>query len=112
MITSSMNNTENSESESIEVVNKPSIRNGKLRWLMLIFGCMFLMGSYYCYDIPASCATYFGDAPYGYGAGKINLMYQIYSFPNIVLPLLGGILIDKIGVKISLMLFTILLTLG
>jgi hypothetical protein len=66
---------------------------------MLIFGCMFLMGSYYCYDIPTACAIPFGKPPYSYGATKINLMFQIYSFPNIILPLLGGILIDKIGVK-------------
>lgn len=29
------------------------IRQTNLRWLMLTFGCAFLMGSYYCYDIPA-----------------------------------------------------------
>lgn len=39
-------------------------------------------------------------------------MYSIYSLPNTVLPLFGGILIDKIGVKISLIIFTTLLTLG
>jgi len=29
-----------------------------------------------------------------------NLMYSVYSFPNIILPILSGILIDKIGKNI------------
>ena len=33
--------------------NKPSIRKSGLRWVMLAFGCLFLMGSYFCYDNPA-----------------------------------------------------------
>ena len=30
---------------------------------------------------------------------QYNLLYSIYSFPNIVLPLIGGYLVDKIGKK-------------
>jgi hypothetical protein len=37
---------------------KTTIRSTGLRWLMLVFGCWFLMGSYYCYDIPASLSVY------------------------------------------------------
>ena len=33
--------------------NKP-IRQTGLRWLVLACGCCFLMGSYFCYDIPAT----------------------------------------------------------
>ena len=29
------------------------VRQTGLRWLMLAFGCLFLMGSYFCYDNPA-----------------------------------------------------------
>jgi MFS family permease len=57
------------------------------------------MGSYFCFDIPASLNTYFLAAPFGYSSAKIASMYSIYSLPNTVLPLFGGSLIDKIGVK-------------
>lgn len=39
-------------------------------------------------------------------------MYVVYSFPNMILPLLGGVFLDKIGIKIGLMMFTIILTIG
>jgi|ERR1712166_179545 len=109
-----VNDSENLDELKVdgEEEDKPSIRNGKLRWLMLVFGCFFLMGSYFCFDIPASLGPYFKKPPYNYGSKQIALMYSVYSFPNTVLPLVGGVLIDKIGVKISLVGFTTILTIG
>lgn len=41
-----------------------------------------------------------------------NLMYSAYSYPNIVLPLLGGLIIDRYGYsRISILLF-FLITVG
>ena len=39
-------------------------------------------------------------------------LYSVYSFPNIVLPLVGGIIVDRWGVAKSLCLFTLLILLG
>ena len=36
---------------------------------------------------------------------KYNQLYSMYSYPNIILPLFGGMLIDKIGINISLIIF-------
>ena len=68
---------------------------------MLIFGCFFLMGSYYCYDNPAALASYLEDTtqPWYLTSRQVNVLYSVYSLPNTVLPLLGGILLDKIGIK-------------
>jgi len=79
---------------------------------MLVFGCFFLMGSYFCYDIPSSLGGYFKKEPYEWESNKVALMFSVYSLPNTVLPLVGGILIDKIGVKVSLIGFTTILTIG
>jgi len=38
---------------------------------------------------------------------QFNLLYALYAFPNIIVPLLGGILIDKYGARIIL-IFTAL----
>ncbi len=55
---------------------------------------------------------------------QFNLLYSVYSFPNVILPLLGGFFIDKIGRRYlplsaycydprpSLMLFVTLVTVG
>lgn len=66
---------------------------------MLTFGCVFLMGSYFCYDIPAVAMTTFENDYYNLSALQVNLMYIVYSAPNTVLPLLGGMFLDKIGVR-------------
>jgi hypothetical protein len=66
---------------------------------MLVFGCVFLMGSYFCYDIPGVAATTFENTYYDLTPLQVNEMYIIYSLPNTVLPLLGGIFLDKIGIR-------------
>lgn len=76
-----------------------SIRQTGLRWLMLTFGCIFLMGSYFCYDIPGVAQKTFEDPPYNLTALQVNEMYIVYSVPNLVLPLAGGIFLDKIGIR-------------
>ena len=78
---------------------KTSIRQTNVRWLMLVFGCIFLMGSYFCYDIPGVAQSTFEDDYYHLSPIQVNDMYIIYSLPNTVLPLLGGIFLDKIGIR-------------
>jgi len=43
---------------------------------------------------------------------KFNMLYSIYSLPNIILPFFGGMLIDKIGVRVSILIFSTILILG
>ncbi|KAF9963817.1 hypothetical protein BGZ65_010881 [Modicella reniformis] len=42
----------------------------------------------------------------------LNLLYSIYSFPNIVLPLVGGLLIDRLSASKMLMVFGLLVCVG
>ena len=65
----------------------------------MVFGCIFLMGSYFCYDIPAVAFETFKGAPYDLTDLQINMMYIVYAAPNTVLPLLGGIFLDAIGIR-------------
>jgi MFS family permease len=41
-----------------------------------------------------------------------NLMYAVYSFPNIILPFIGGILITKYGSSIIYLIFALLILIG
>jgi nitrate/nitrite transporter NarK len=40
------------------------------------------------------------------------MLYAIYSYPNIILPFIGGVAIDKIGAGPSGMICSIILTAG
>ena len=96
----------------LEIVPKRSIRQTNLRWVMLVFGCIFLMGSYFCYDIPGVAQKTFEGPNYNLTGSQVEMMYVVYSVPNTVLPLFGGIFLDVIGMRIGLLLFTTILTLG
>jgi MFS family permease len=43
---------------------------------------------------------------------KYNMLYSVYSYPNVILPLVGGVLIDKIGINFAIILFSTLLVIG
>ena len=78
---------------------------------MLFMACCFLLGSYYCYDIPGVLETQI-ESDFDVPATKSSLLYTVYSIPNMVLPLFGGILLDSLGIRIGVLLFTSVLTLG
>ena len=98
--------------EDISVVEvTQSFRQTKWRWAALFFACFFLLGSYFCYDNPNALS----DQLQNYVATsdvKYNMLYSVYSYPNVILPLIGGVLIDKIGINFSIILFSSLLVLG
>lgn len=86
----------------------------KVRWLMLSLTSMLMMGSYYCYDNPAALYKnlqdrfYFEDKFDYY----FDLLYSVYSLPNIVLPMAGGLLVDRLGVNFALNLFACAILIG
>ena len=41
-----------------------------------------------------------------------NLLYSVYSYPNTVLPIFGGIFLDIIGLRLGILVFSGILTLG
>jgi len=103
--------TDESRTEQEEEFKKGA-RQSALRWVLLTFGNFFLFGSYYCYDIPSALSIDLKSGPDGLSDKEYNALYSVYSFPNIILPLLGGIIADKIGVKISLMMFSTFVVIG
>lgn len=43
---------------------------------------------------------------------QFNALYSVYSFPNIVLPFLGGYLVDRLGLTVAAMSFLSFCLLG
>jgi len=83
----------------------------QLRWVMLLLAALASTSMTYCPLIPVALETAFTN---GLGIDNLqyNAIFSAYSLPNMVLPLLGGVFIDYIGVTKSLMMFCALLFIG
>ena len=74
------------------------------RWLVLIFVSLAMFGSYYAYDALSPIADVLKQQ-LGFTDLDIGFLQAIYSFPNIFTVLIGGFIIDRIGLRKSLMIF-------
>jgi len=81
------------------------------RWAVLFFISMAMFGNYYIYDSISPLADLL-KFQLGFSDGNIGLLNAIYSFPNIIMVLIGGILIDKIGTRRSVSIFSVLVMIG
>ncbi|KAI9096985.1 major facilitator superfamily domain-containing protein [Phlyctochytrium arcticum] len=89
--------------------------NPHLRWAILMLTCTLLFGNYYAYDNPAALnkplQEYLGH-DYDSWQYELNLLYSVYSFPNMFLPFLGGQLVDRLDVKKVLIFFSAIVCMG
>jgi MFS family permease len=81
------------------------------RWCMLLMACCFTLGSTFCYDNPGPLETQL-EKDFNMDSFHYSLLYTVYSLPNMVLPIFGGLFLDKIGIRSGLILFTFILTIG
>ena len=91
------------------------------KWRMLFFICMLYFGKQFIYDFPSSFGmgegatieSRFSASDVEYNNRMNQALYSIYAYPNMILALAGGILIDKIlGIRKSVVLFSTLITVG
>ncbi|MDI6766857.1 MAG: MFS transporter [Bacteroidota bacterium] len=80
-------------------------------WMVLLFISLAMFGNYYIYDSISPLADVL-KAQLGFSDSEIGLLNGIYSFPNIIMVLIGGIIIDRIGTRKSVFIFTVLIMLG
>ena len=78
---------------------------------MLIFCCLLAFGPYFCYDTPAALENEI-ESLFQISTTQYGYLYSVYAFPNLVLPLVGGVLYDKLGARKSMILFSSFSTLG
>ena len=78
---------------------------------MLLFVSLAMFGNYYVYDCISPLADVL-KAQLGFSDANIGLLQAIYSMPNIVMVLIGGIIIDRIGTKRSTLMFAAVCLVG
>src|SRR5713101_1675295 len=81
------------------------------RWLVLIFVSLAMFGSYYVYDALSPLADVLKQQ-LGFSDLDIGFLQAIYSFPNIFTVVVGGFIIDRIGLRKALMIFAVLSFVG
>lgn len=81
------------------------------RWLVLIFVSLAMFGSYYAYDALSPLADVLKEQLH-FTDQNIGFLQAMYSFPNIFTVVIGGVVIDRIGLRKSLMIFAVLSCIG
>ena len=81
------------------------------RWMVLLIVTIAVSGSYYVYDALSPLADVLKQQ-LGFSDSNIGLLQAIYSFPNIFTVVIGGFIIDRLGLRKSLMIFGVLCLIG
>ena len=81
------------------------------RWLVLIFVSLTMFGNYYVYDCIAPIADLLAKQ-LGFSDSNIGLLQAIYSIPNVVMVLIGGYIVDRIGTRKAIFIFGTLCFIG
>lgn len=78
---------------------------------MLLAVSVAMFGNYYAYDSIGPLADSL-QRLLGYTDTQIGTLNAIYSFPNILMVLIGGVIVDRIGTRKSTLLFACICFLG
>lgn len=81
------------------------------RWVLLALVGLMPFGSYFAYDSIGALSTMIMEGM-GVDQEAIGLLYSFYSWPNVIMVLIGGILIDRLGTRRMSLIFSSLIVLG
>ena len=81
------------------------------RWVVLFFVSLCMFGNYYVYDCIAPIADLLAKQ-LGFSDSNIGLLQAIYSIPNVVMVLIGGYIVDRIGTRKAIFIFGTLCFIG
>ena len=84
---------------------------GPWRWAVLVIVSLAMFGNYYVYDAIAPVADAL-QRLLGFSDTQLGMLQAIYSAPNIVMVLIGGVIVDRFGARRTILAFTIICTLG
>src|SRR5215204_5938066 len=81
------------------------------RWAVLIALSVAMFGNYYTYDSIGPVADSL-QRLLKYTDTQIGTLNAIYSFPNVIMVLIGGIIVDRFGTRLSTLMFAVICTFG
>lgn len=81
------------------------------RWMILVLVSLAMFGNYYAYDAVGPLADHL-QRLLGFTDTQIGMLNAIYSFPNILMVLIGGVIVDRVGTRRSTLAFTAVCLVG
>jgi MFS family permease len=81
------------------------------RWAVLTAVSVAMFGNYYAYDAIGPVADSL-QRILGYSDTQIGTLNAIYSFPNILMVLIGGVIVDRFGAARATLAFTVIQAIG
>ncbi len=81
------------------------------RWTVLITISIAMFGNYYAYDAIAPVADLL-QRTLGFSDTQIGTLNAIYSLPNIIMVLIGGVIVDRFGTRTSTLAFAVVCAIG
>jgi MFS family permease len=85
--------------------------SARYRWAVLVFMSLAMFGNYYVYDAVAPVADLL-RSQLGFSDADIGWLNTVYSVPNFIMVLLGGVIVDRIGTRKAIMIFGVLCFIG
>jgi MFS family permease len=82
-----------------------------LRWGVLFLVSVAMFGNYYVYDSIAPLADLL-RTQLGFSSTQIGTLNAIYSAPNILMVLIGGVIVDRAGTRTATLVFTAICVAG
>ncbi len=81
------------------------------RWLVLLVVSIPIFGNYYVYDCVEPIADLLSKQLH-FSDSNIGLLQGIYSAPNVIMVLIGGLIVDRLGTRRALLLFASICLIG
>jgi|SRR5271165_146935 len=81
------------------------------RWIVLVMISLAMFGNYYVYDCIAPIADLLAKQ-LGFSDSNIGLLQAIYSIPNVIMVLIGGYIVDRIGPRKAIFIFGTICLIG
>lgn len=82
------------------------------RVIALTMMCLLGFGSYFCFDNPGALQSEIKSAM-NISTSQFANLYSWYSWPNVILPVIGGFLMDRVlGIRFGTMCFALIIVMG
>src|SRR5512137_3141679 len=81
------------------------------RWLVLLCISAAMFANYYVFDALNPVGPYL-EKELGFTQAQIGLLDSVYNVAALIVLLIGGVIIDRVGTKRSLVAFGIIASLG
>lgn len=86
------------------------------KWVILVLTCLVGFGAYYSFETPSvlhnAMFRHYNVTDKAKFELYFSLIYSLYALPNMVIPLVGGVMADKFGNKTIMLVFATFILVG